>query len=425
MPNQVYALVDCNNFYVSCEQVFNPSLRHRPVIVLSSNDGCCVSRSNEAKAIGIPMGVPFFELKSVIEKHHVQVFSSNFELYADMSQRVMKILTSYSPTIEFYSIDEAFLEWNTVDKNYQQLGAVIRQDILQQTGISVSVGIGQTKTLAKAANELAKKHPEYQGVFDFARLNTTERLQYLGLIPVGDVWGIGRHSAPKLHNLGIYSAADLAQASPQLIKQVTSIHGMRTATELQGITCLDLNDHPDAKKGICSSRSFGTVITKISALQESIASHIDHGCAKLRKEGSIAQFLTIFVKTRTKHEAPKYRSCNLSLATASNYPPDFTALVPAALNQLITPNTRYIKTGILLSGISPATALQQHLFETQTTQNSKLHKAIQKAMDALRYRYGTQSIKFATALPTSSWQTRCERRSQRYTTRLPELIVAH
>lgn len=425
MPNQVYALVDCNNFFVSCEQVFNPSLRHKPVIVLSSNDGCCVSRSNEAKALGIPMGIPFFELKSVIKKHEVQVFSSNFELYADMSQRVMKILTTYSPTIEFYSIDEAFLEWNTTDKNYQQLGTTIRQDIFQQTGITVSVGVGQTKTLAKAASELAKKHPEHQGVFDFTVLNTTERLRHLNLISVADIWGIGRHSAPKLQALGMYSAADLAQASPQLIKQITSIHGMRTATELQGTVCLQLNDHPDAKKGICSSRSFGRAITEISALQESIASHIDHGCAKLRREGSVAQFLTIFVKTRSVGDKPKYHARSLSLTTASSYPPDFTTHIPQTLKQLTHQNARYIKTGILLTGISPATSLQQHLFETQTTQSLNQHQAIQGTMDALRQRYGVQSVQFATALPTSNWQTRCERRSQRFTTRLPELIVAN
>lgn len=371
------------------------------------------------------MGVPFFELQPIIQKYNVQVFSSNFELYADMSQRVMKILTAYSPTIEFYSIDEAFLAWNTTDKNYQQLGTTIRQDILQQTGITVSVGVGQTKTLAKAANELAKKHPEHQGVFDFTVLSMAKRLAHLNLIPVGDVWGIGRHSAPKLHNLGIYSAADLALASPQLIKQVTSIHGMRTATELQGTACLELNDQPEAKKGICSSRSFGTALTQVSALHESIANHIDHGCAKLRKEGSVAQFLTVFVRTRSVGDKPKYHACNLSLATASNYPPDFTTLIPAALNQLIKPNARYTKTGILLSGISPATALQQHLFETQTTQSLELHKTIQSTIDALRHRYGAQSIQFATAVPTSNWQTRCERRSKRYTTRLPELIVAH
>lgn len=424
MPNSIFALVDCNNFFVSCEQVFNPSLRHKPVIVLSSNDGCCVSRSNEAKALGIPMGVPFFELKSVVDQHQVHVFSSNFELYADMSQRIMQILATYCPTIEFYSIDEAFLQLYLSNQAYTDLGKTIRQDIYTQTGITVSVGIGQTKTLAKAANELAKKQPGYGGVFDFTTMESEERLQRLHTLPVEDVWGIGRRSAPKLHALNIYSAADLAQAAPHLIKQLTSIHGMRTATELRGISCLQLNDHPEAKKGICSSRSFGTALTQVSALSESIANHIDHGCTKLRKEGTQAQFLTVFVRTKTAHDKPKYQSCSISLTTASNYPPDFMAHIPSVLRHLTRPHLRYTKTGIVLSGISPTTASQQHLFETKSAQMINQSRMINTTMDALRHRYGTHSICFATALPTSNWQAKCERRSQCYTTRLPELIVA-
>src|SRR3989304_1717024 len=277
MPRHHVALVDCNNFYVSCERVFNPLLEHRPVVVLSNNDGCVVSRSQEAKRLGVPMGVPYFQVRDLLRSNNGAVLSSNFELYADMSARVMRILGSFSPNVEYYSIDEAFLYLDYVGKmDFEKLGEEMQQTVKKQTGIPVSVGIAPTKVLAKAANEVAKQNPLYSGVLSFIGLSEAEKATYLRQVEVGDVWGVGWKSAPKLNRYGIRTAYDLARADERVVRQLMTIAGMKLVLELRGKPCFGLDDHPGAQQSVLVSRSFAQLITDRRDLEEAVATHVFH-----------------------------------------------------------------------------------------------------------------------------------------------------
>ncbi|MFZ4696351.1 MAG: Y-family DNA polymerase, partial [Verrucomicrobiia bacterium] len=359
MP-QLFALVDCNNFYCSCERVFDPSLRGRPLVVLSNNDACIISRSEEAKGLGIRMGTPFFKARDLIRRHRVAVRSSNYALYGDMSQRVMNTLSEFAPAMEVYSIDEAFLllDEKRADEEY---GAKVRRTVLKWTGIPVSVGIGATKTLAKAANKLSKKDPARHGVLDLAHHPDPDAL--LATLPCGDVWGIGRRYAKFLIEKGITTALDLKRASRRMIRGRMGVCGERTLQELNGIPCFGLEEFPEANQTMCCARSFSKPITELAALEEAVAEFASRVGEKLRAQRSVAKRLCVLVM----HNAdPKRHSPFHAHAEMALHPPtaDTPALIAAAhrlLRALYKPGTLYKKAGVVLTDLIPTIQVEPDL----------------------------------------------------------------
>ena len=291
---KIFALVDCNNFYASCERVFDPRLKERAIVILSNNDGCIVARSNEAKSLGIPMGIPVFKQKAVIKKHNVAVFSSNYQLYGDMSKRVMDSLGLFTPDMEVYSIDEAFLRLDYLEpRNLHEYCKTIREKVLQWTGIPVSIGIGPTKVLAKIANHVAKKQTDV-GVFDIRCQQKQDEI--LKSLNVDKLWGIARGWSERLNSIGIYKASELRDASPPIIRKHLSVVGERILRELKGQSCIDL-EAIQPKKNIMSSKSFGKPLTKKESIEEALSNYAARACEKLRKQNSRAQAVHVFIKT--------------------------------------------------------------------------------------------------------------------------------
>lgn len=427
MPT-LYAVVDCNNFFVSCERAFNPSLEGKPVIVLSNNDGCAVSRSDEAKALGIPMGVPAFKIKDLIKEKKVQVFSSNFELYGDMSSRIMKTLEDCAPTVEYYSVDEAFLPLRFVTtEDYSIWAEQVRHKIVSHTGIPVSIGIGSTRTLAKIANEFAKKWAVCNGVFSFAGMSQQQIDHYLQQLPVEAIWGVGYKSARVLNQAKIMTAYDLTQTNEQTIRKYLKVMGVRTRAELLGTSCAAFSENRAPKKGITSSRSFGERLTELADLEAAVASYVDTACHKLRKQSSVAHFLTVYIRTsyHTKSEPYYGNAKTVGLEVASNYTPTFIAHAKALLKQIYKPGVRYAKAGIFLSGIHSQATIQQHLYLEKENAAVPIRQQVSAALDAVRSRYGRRSIGYAASTTRTHWQGKSQQRTPRFTTHLTELLRAY
>lgn len=414
----LFALVDCNNFYASCERVFNPKLKNAPIIVLSNNDGCVIARSNEAKALGIAMGEPFFKCRPIVKKHSVQVFSSNFALYGDMSRRVMTVLEQFSPMIENYSIDEAFLRLDGVTKVSQEYAQGIRATVHQWTGIPVSIGIAPTKTLAKAANRIAKKNPEFTGVMDFS--NRSDVDSFLRSILVEDVWGVGRQYAQLLNSRGIKTALQLKEADTKWIKKHMTVVGLKTVTELRGVPCIPLENAPPPKQSIICSRSFGTKVTRKENLQEAIASFAARAAEKLRKQKSVAGRIDIFI--RTSPFMGNYYSDGAG--TTLPHTADTRFFITAAkvlLDRLYKPGFDYKKAGIVLLDIRPENHAQGELFDPS---HLRENLAVMKAMDRINSEWGSGTVTLAAEGLRKSWKMRQENISKRYTTRWGELACA-
>lgn len=411
----MFALVDCNNFYVSCERIFDPSLEHRPVAVLSNNDGCIIARSNEVKALGVPMGAPYFKWKGLLTKHQVRIFSSNYALYGDMSNRVMRVLAGVAPDVEVYSIDEAFLRLPTTSQKAAAQQA--RKKVQRWTGIPTSIGIGPTKTLAKIANRFAKKHAAYEGIFDLTTARDVDDL--LSLVAVNDVWGIGSKRKKLLNTHGIFTAQQLRDASDAWVKKHLTITGLRTVYELRGISCLPLEDVQQPKKGIISSRSFGEPVMYLEPLNEAVASYMTRAAEKLRGQGSIAATLTVFITTKHFGKGPHYtNSFAVTLPEPTAYTPLLIRYALQGLQRIYRPGYRYKKAGVMLTGIQPATTQQVSLFHpARHTENSQ----VMKIVDALNERYGRGTIFFAAAGAKQPWAMQQVLRSPRYTTRWDEL----
>jgi len=308
MPTRSIALIDVNNFYVSCERVFNPKLRNKPVVVLSNNDGCAVARSNDVKTLGVPMGAPWFKFKDLAKQHGIIAYSSNYALYADMSNRVMSILRQFIPDQEVYSIDESFLDLTSFQrKDLVKYGQQIRSTILQSTGLPVCVGIASTKTLAKLANHCAKKRPEYNSVCNFNSMHDSQLDQLLSEIDVGEIWGVGRKLAPKLKQVGFNTVLDLKRANPEILRQNFSVVMEKTIRELNGIVCIELEEVTPDKQQILSSRSFGTPVTNIHGLSESISLYVSRAAEKLRRQQSYAGSLYVYIRTSPfRDKDPQY-----------------------------------------------------------------------------------------------------------------------
>ena len=367
---QIFALVDVNNFYVSCERVFNPYLENRPVVVLSNNDGCCVARSSESKEIGVKMGAPWFQLKELAKKHNIVALSSNYGLYGSMSDRVMSILRDYSPNVETYSIDESFLSLKGLDglwPSASAMGQSIRHRVRQWTGLPVCVGIGPSKTLAKLANHIAKKQPQFNGVCDLSSMPQAQADLLLANIGVVEVWGVGRRIGLQLHASGITTVLALGKASPSWLRAKFGVVMERTGNELRGISCLALEEVAPARKQIISSRSFGQMVHTLPELSESVASYMSSAAEKLRRENSVCEAIQVFVQTNPfREQDPQYsQGITIPLPNASS---DTRLLVRAALfglKKIYKPGYAYKKTGVMLIGIGPAARQQLSLLPQQ------------------------------------------------------------
>ena len=418
------ALVDCNNFYVSCERVFRPDLQHRPVMVLSNNDGCVVARSREVKALGIKMGVPLYQVQPLVDQHQIQLFSSNYTLYADMSARVMTVLESFTPRMEVYSIDEAFLDLTgiaTCHHDPMAYGQKIQTTVQQYTGIPVCVGMSTTKTLAKLANYAAKKYPATGGVVDLVDPVRIEKL--MRITPVSEVWGIGRQWTKQLQSLGIHAVWDLARQSPSHIQKQFSVVLARIVQELNGQSCLDLETLPPPKKHIVCSRSQSRKITQLQELNGVIAQHATTAAYKLRKQRALAQCVSVFIATNpfAKQDAQYQRTATLTLPAASA---DTRVIVQAALKALTTlykSGYRYHKCGVQLGDIHAANRHQQlslveHLDQADQAKSVRLMQTI----DQINRKY-PNGIRLATTALAQHWQPHSDHLSKRYTTDWHEL----
>lgn len=415
----VFALVDCNNFYASCEKLFDPALRDKPVVVLSNNDGCVVARSAEVKALGIPMGAPWFKIEQEARHRGVVAFSSNYALYADMSNRVVEVLSSFSPNIEVYSIDESFLELSGFERHgYQDYGQAIRQQIADWLGLGVCVGIGPTKTLAKLANHCAKnKLAGDQGVCDFTAMAADHQTELLECIEVGEVWGVGRKLRGKLEAMGIRSVRQLRDADAETLRRRFSVVLERTVRELRGVSCLDLEEVVPEKQQIMSSQSFGSLVHDLADLEEAVASYVNRAAERLRAQNSLAGAVQVYVRTNIfKPEMPQYqRAMTVPLPEATADTRVLANWAIRALRRIYRPGYGYHKAGISLLEIVPRANQQFSLFVPAGVANSR-NERLMATMDAINGRYGRGSLKLASEGVAKTWQMRRENLSPRYTT---------
>jgi DNA polymerase V len=410
------ALVDCNNFYASCEAEFQPKLSGLALVVLSNNDGCVVARSPQAKAAGIRMGEPVFKIRQLIEQQNVQVFSSNYSLYGDISQRVMIALSQFTPEIEIYSIDEAFLDLSGFEhRDLAQYGQEIRDRVNQWTGISVSLGIAPTKTLAKVANRVAKKSGS--GVCHLTQLNVDE---VLSALDIEDVWGIGRRHAKSLRSHGINTALQLRDADPVWAKQKYSVVMQRTILELRGHPCIPLELAPPSRKSIMVSRSFSRPVTELRELREAIATHLSRAAEKLRHYRLTANVLQIFAHTSRFRDNYYTNGVTVSLPVATQDTTELLFYAMAGAEAIYRPGHAFAKAGVLLLELQPETLVQGHLFEQRDTERSKL---LMQTLDNLNRQFGARTLQYASAGLKKSWGLRQEMRSNRWTTAWGELLV--
>ena len=418
--SSVFALVDCNNFYVSCERVFNPELVGKPVIVLSNNDGCAVARSNEAKALGIKMAVPVFQIKDIIKNNKVRVYSSNYALYGDMSRRVMQTLTQFTPDLEIYSIDEAFLDLAGRKRiNLTEYGRDIKNTVEKWTGIPVSVGIAGTKTLAKIAGRLAKKSKKANGVLDLSNSKYLDRA--LESVAVADIWGVGRRYAGFLQAKGINNALQLRDADDNLIKKKMGIVGLKLINELRGISCYPIEQSPPRKKSITVSRTFKKGVESLDELLEAVAAYVSSGAEKLRKEKSVSGVLMVYVMTNRFKEDYYYNSVAVNLPVRTNDTSELISYAQQGLREIYKKGGHYKKTGILLHDLGSESLVQANFFDTVDRIRSK---KLMQAVDTINFDMGSGAIQYgAFGLDhNQSWKTSFNQRSRSYTTHWDHLL---
>ena len=414
-------LIDCNNYYVSAERLFNPSARNKPVVVVSNNDGAVVSRSNEAKSLGIKMGTPLFEIKDIITKHNVEVFSSNYALYGDLSQRVMSIIAGIVPEIEIYSIDEAFcnLSGYRIDI-LEELGTRIRRTINQWVGIPVSVGIAPTKVLAKVASKLAKKN----GAGVCLLIDEDVITSALENFAVEDLWGIGYRYTQKLHGIGIHSAQDFRNLPATFVKKQFSVTGLRIVNELNSISCIPVEQFSKDRKAIGSAKGFGTPVSSLSELQEALTTYTSTCALKMRKQKSAASILSVFIQTNYFNKQDKQYSAyrTLTLPVASDLTPVLIKYGAHLLKSIYREGFNYKRVGILLTGLVPASTIQSDLFEVKDL--TKLSN-VQRTIDSLNSRYSRDQVRFACQGFTKRWKMKQERLSSRFTTAIDEILTVN
>ncbi|HOY31476.1 MAG TPA: Y-family DNA polymerase [Bacteroidales bacterium] len=418
--NNVFALVDCNNFYASCERLFNPKLEKKPVIVLSNNDGCVIARSDEAKAIGIKMGAPAFEFKELIERHSVHVFSSNYALYGDISNRIMNTLYELSPEMEIYSVDEAFLDLTRM--KFEDLAVYakkIRKTLKQWVGIPVSVGIGSTKTLAKIANHAAKKKPEYGNILNLNTIKNQDEL--FKTIPVSEVWGIGRAYSKFLSEKGISTVYDFKNADEAWVRKHMNVMGQKTLFELRGISCISLETMTPDKKSICISRSFGTTVESYEELEQATTTFVARAAEKLRKQKSCARTATVFLMTNKFSDTPKYVNGSIvQLPVATNVTSEIIHHALKGLRKIFRPGYKYKKSGIILSELIPEDQLQYGIWDDM---NREKLSGLMQVIDKINASVGQGAVKFAIQGNRRRWKMHQERLSPQYTSKWKDLLT--
>jgi DNA polymerase V len=401
------ALIDCNSFYVSCERLFNPKIRKKPVVVLSNNDGCIISRSTEAKALGIKMGEPYFKAKDIIIKNKVEVFSSNYSLYGDLSRRVMRTLKRFNSAIEVYSIDEAFLDLsNFADSEVEKVGKEIRETVLKWTGIPTSIGIAKTKTLSKVANHIAKK--KESGVTSLIGIENIDPI--LEKVEINDVWGVGRQLTKFYHKNGIYNAKQLKNKSNTWVKKNSNVLGSRTAMELRGIPCIDIETTQSKRKSCVVSRSFGQRIEKYQELKEAVANYCLNASEKIRSESLIAKSITVFVRTSPFQSRFGYysNSKTIDFAISTNNSIEIVKTALVALDSIFKNGYRYQKAGVMLTGLSNEDR-SKNLFYSEKDEKIK---GLMKSIDNTNYRYGRSTLSLASAGVQKRWNMRREHSSK-------------
>ncbi|NOT13366.1 MAG: Y-family DNA polymerase [Methylococcaceae bacterium] len=420
------ALVDCNNFYVSCERVFRPDLMRKPVAVLSNNDGCIVARSQEVKDLGVKMGVPVFQIKEIINRHNIQLLSSNYTLYADMSARVMSTLEEFAPSLEIYSIDEAFLNLTGVcPKDPIAYGQRIRKAVQRATGIPVCVGMGPTKTLAKLANFAAKKIKKTGGVLNLSDPMRREKL--MRLVPVGEVWGIGSRTTAKLNQLGIYTVWDLATQPSQRMQAQFNVTVARTVLELNGTACMDLEEITPDKQQIVCSRSFSRRITEYPELSQAMAEFCSRAAEKLRKQHSVTGCITIFIRTSPFNpKEPQYqRAASIKLAAATQDTRVIIGTANRLLEAIFRQGYNYQKCGVQLSHIQPQSLTRQRdVFDFSDHDLRIENGALMTTIDQINRRF-PKALSIAATGFDKTWKAKADRVSPCYTTNWRELVCAH
>ncbi len=412
-----FALVDCNNFYASCERVFEPRLIGRPIVVLSNNDGCVVARSQEAKALGIRMGVPFFQVRDVVKKHRIVVRSSNYALYGDMSERVMSILSASAPCYEIYSIDECFLDLSRLEvPNLGEWCRDLRQKVRLWTGIVVSIGVGKTKTLSKIANKIAKDTPDADGVCIIAPKTSEAALK---ATPIGDVWGIGRRWSKMLGARGMHSALDFSRAQDGWVRQRMGVVGLRIVYELRGIPCHDLEMTPPAKQTACCSRTFARAVSDKRQVKDAVLSHAQRVAEKIRIAGQVCRVIQVYIRT-DKHDDKTVPYSAGALETLVTPTADSRIIVAAALKifeRIWRDGMPYRKAGVLLFGLSPETEVMPSLFAGRPNDGNPLMHAV----DRVNGRFGRGAVGFGLSTKIAKWQMRQDRLSPSYTTRWADI----
>ena len=412
----MFALVDCNNFYVSCERVFNPKLEGKPVVVLSNNDGCIIARSQEAKALGLKMAEPVFQRHSLVQENKVQVFSSNYTLYGDMSERVTSTLSHFSPQVEIYSIDEAFLQLQNEAANYAELAQHILLSVKKNTGIPTSIGIASTKTLAKIANKMAKQR---NGVFIIQ--SDRHRDAVIRNTSITQVWGIGGQYSKLLVKNGIKTAFDFTQLNDNWLKNNMKVIGLRIKRELLGESCIPLELVTPAKKAIATTRAFGKKTSELKYIQEAVSTYAVRCSEKLRKQHSVANILSVFIHTDpfNLNEPQENKSKTISLPVATNNSSEIVNYALFCLKSIYSSGFRYKKAGVIVDGLQAETSVQTNLFDQF---KRKEQSELMRVIDKLNCDYGRDKIKFAVQGDGKEWKLRQENLSKRYTTRWDEII---
>jgi DNA polymerase V len=417
----MFALIDCNNFYASCERVFQPNLNGKPVVILSNNDGCVIARSNEAKSLGIPMGAPAFKYKNVFEQNKVEVFSSNFTLYGDMSNRVMSIISRLVPDVEIYSIDEAFVTFKGFSNHEAKRRCKdIIDTVWKWTGIPVSIGLAPTKSLAKVANRIAKKNPKKNKGF-YSIDSEQEILEALDSIAVGDIWGIGSQNEKKLSKINIKSGKDFISIPDQWVKKNMSIVGLKLKKELEGIPTLEIEETKIEKKSIATTRSFESDISSIEDLIERITTYSVVASKKLRSQKSECNMICVFIRSNPfKNNNQRYHfSLTGSLPNSTNSSIEISKFAIKLLKKIYSNNTAYKKAGIILMGLSPESSHQYSLFDETTERQKKLMKSI----DSIDSKYGAFKVRLASQDQKRIWKMRRQKLSRNYTTEIDEVLI--
>lgn len=414
------ALVDCNNFYASCERVFNPKLEGKPLVVLSNNDGCVIARSNEAKEIGIEMGAPAFMMEEFFTKHNVAVFSSNYTLYGSLSNRVMKILQSFAPEVEVYSIDEAFMDLSS--HKYTDLfllGQQIRDTVKNAVGIPVTIGIAATKTLAKMANRFAKKERRQIGVYVAQEAwQVQELLQYT---KVGEIWGVGAQNQKRLLGNNIRIAADLVHVSEEWVRKNMTVVGLRMLNELRGIPSIEWEEAPPSKKGICIARSFGQLLSNKNDIAEALANYTAACAAKLRNQKSCTSLMNVFIQTNTHRQQDKqyFNSITVHLPLQTNSTNLLLKYAMQGFERIYKPGYNFKKVGIMMLELVPEETIQYNLFETE---NHQRNKKLMQSLDAINKTFGKDLVRFAPQGYARRWKLRQEKLSPCYTTDINQVL---